>query len=630
MLAEGQRIDDQVDLAVADERRNVLPAFMNLADDVDGHAVVVEILARAFRSDDVIAQFLEAMSQLQGFFLIAVGDGNENRAAGGDTHLRAVDGFVQGFGIGLADTHDFACRFHFRPKGDFRQADLAEGEYRRFGGDVALSRQEAAAVAHVFQRFAQSDARRDFDDGEVRYLAQEGDGTARTGIYLDDVQLALRYDELDVDGAFDLQFQGDARRVVDDLVDHFLVEVLRRIDGDGVARMDAGPFDLFHNAGDEDVRAVGNGVDFDFAARHVFVDEDRMVRRGDNGFAQVPFQFFFIIYDFHGPAAENVRRTDDEGEFQFLRHLHGFAVAGCNAAVGTRNVQLRQYFVEPFAVFGPVHAFDRRAEDLDAPFCQRSRQVDRRLAAELADNADGLFLVDDGHDVFYGQRFKVQAVGRIEVRTYRFRVVVDDDAVHAGLAQRPGRMDGAVVEFDALADADRAGAENDDALIAQRLDFVFGGVAGIVVRRSRFKFGGAGVDHLEGRRNALFLTEGPYFVFRLAGKAGDDGIGHAVPFCQPDVVFRKALLLQGFFQVDNVLQFAEEPHVVARNIVNLFFAEAEAQSLGDDEEPFVVLLLQELSDFDEGFAFQLFQRQVVHADFQGTDGLEEGPFKAAV
>ena len=191
-------------------------------------------------------------------------------------------------------------------------------------------------------------------------------------------------------------------------------------------------------------------------------------------------------------------------------------------------------------------------------------------------------------------------------------------------------MDGAVVKFDALADADRAGSENDDALVAQGLDFVFGGVAGIVVRRSRFKFGGTGVDHLEGRRNALFLTEGPYFVFRLAGKAGDDGVGHAVPFSQPDVVFRKALLLQGFFQVDDVLQLAEEPHVVARNIVNLFFAEAEAQGLGDDEEPFVVLLLQELSDFDEGFAFQLFQRQVVHADFQGTDGLEEGPFKAAV
>ena len=42
--------------------------------------------------------------------------------------------------------------------------------------------------------------------------------------------------------------------------------------------MDAGPFDLFHDARDVDVSTVGNGVDFDFTADHVFVDEDRVVR----------------------------------------------------------------------------------------------------------------------------------------------------------------------------------------------------------------------------------------------------------------------------------------------------------------------------------------------------------------
>ena len=55
VLAIGQGIEDQVDFAVADQSGDILAAFMDLADDVDRHTVVVEVFARPFRSDDVIA-----------------------------------------------------------------------------------------------------------------------------------------------------------------------------------------------------------------------------------------------------------------------------------------------------------------------------------------------------------------------------------------------------------------------------------------------------------------------------------------------------------------------------------------------------------------------------------------------
>ena len=164
-----------------------MAAFVDLADDVDGHAVVVEVFACPFGGDDVIAQFLEAFSQLEGFGFIAVGDGDEDRTASGDFHLSAIDGFVQGFGVRMADTHDFASRFHFRPEGDFSQADLAEREDRSLGGDVFLSRHEAAVIAHVLQGFAEGDAGCDFDNREMGDLAQEGNGTARTRVDFDDV-----------------------------------------------------------------------------------------------------------------------------------------------------------------------------------------------------------------------------------------------------------------------------------------------------------------------------------------------------------------------------------------------------------------------------------------------------------
>ena len=78
----------------------------------------------------------------------------------------------------MTDTHDFASRFHFRPEGDFSQADLAEREDRSLSGNVFLSRHEATVITHIFQRFAKSDAGCDFDNREMGDLAQERNGTA--------------------------------------------------------------------------------------------------------------------------------------------------------------------------------------------------------------------------------------------------------------------------------------------------------------------------------------------------------------------------------------------------------------------------------------------------------------------
>ena len=74
----------------------------------------------------------------------------------------------------------------------------------------------------------------------------------------------------------------------------------------------------------------------------------------------------------------------------------------------------------------------------------------------------------------------------------------------------------------------------------------------------------------------------------------------------------------------------EEPQVVTGDVVNLFFADAEAQGLSDDEQSFIILLLQEFDDIDEGLAFKLLHGNVVDTDFQGANGFEQGPFKAAV
>ena len=87
-------------------------------------------------------------------------------------------------------------------------------------------------------------------------------------------------------------------------------------------------------------------------------------------------------------------------------------------------------------------------------------QIDGGLAAELDDDALGPLPLDDVEHVLQRQRLEVEPVGRVEIGADRFGVVVDNDGLVARFPQRPHRMDRAVVELDALPDADGPGAQH--------------------------------------------------------------------------------------------------------------------------------------------------------------------------
>src|SRR5690606_24665188 len=86
-------------------------------------------------------------------------------------------------------------------------------------------------------------------------------------------------DVLDVNETARLDIEGDAGGVVDDGFDLGREEVEAWIDGERVAGVHAGAFDVLHDAGDQDGFAVADRVDFDFLPDQVLVDEDRMLRR---------------------------------------------------------------------------------------------------------------------------------------------------------------------------------------------------------------------------------------------------------------------------------------------------------------------------------------------------------------
>ena len=88
--------------------------------------------------------------------------------------------------------------------------------------------------------------------------------------------------------------------------------------------------------------------------------------------------------------------------------------------------------------------------------------VQGRLAAELDDDAFGLFFFIDAQHIFDGQRFKIELVGGVVVGGNGFRVAVDHDGFVALLPDGEGGMDAAVVEFNALADPVGAAAQDHD------------------------------------------------------------------------------------------------------------------------------------------------------------------------
>ena len=124
----------------------------------------------------------------------------------------------------------------------------------------------------------------------------------------------------------------------------------------------------------------------------------------------------------------------------------------------------------------------------------RARELERCLAAELDADPDGLLALEDGEHRLLVQRLEVEPVRGVVVGRDGLRVAVDHDRLVAERAEGLCRVHAAVVELDPLADAVRAGAEDDDAAAGLGRSLVALAARGVEVVRGRPDLAGAGVD----------------------------------------------------------------------------------------------------------------------------------------
>ncbi len=388
--------------------------------------------------------------------------------------------------------------------------------------------------------------------------------------------------------------------------------------------MHAGLLDVLHHAADEGGLAVRDAVDvaLDGVVEEA-VQQHRGVVRDLDRFAHVALQVALLVHDLHRAPAQHVGGTHHQRVADFGGQGERLGL-GARGAVGRlAQVELLQQLLEALAVFGRVDHVGRGADDGHAVGLQVERELERGLAAVLHDHADGLFQRDDFEHVFQGQRLEVQAVRGVVVGRDGLRVAVDHDGLVAVFAQRQRRVHTAVVEFDALADAVRAAAEDHDLLAVGRVGLALFIVGRVHIGRVGGELGRAGVDPLVHRADAQRVAALAHLLVGAVHQEGQAAVREALllELVQGRLVDRLELLgVQPKFDVDDLLDLHQEPRVDLGQLVHFFHGEALGEGVAHVPDAVRTGLAQFFLDL---FAVARLLVQAVDAHFQAAQRLLE-------
>ena len=333
--------------------------------------------------------------------------------------------------------------------------------------------------------------------------------------------------------------------------------------------MDAGPFDMLHDAGNQHVFPVGDHIHLQLGAGHVLVHQHRVFDAAGEDAAHILLCLGPGAGDGHVLPADHIGGPQQHRVAQSLCRFQRLLQGVDAPALGPADAEALQDGVKAGPVLRHVNAVGRGAQNVDAQVIQILGELDCGLTAEGHHHADGLFHPEDIAHILGAQRLKVQAVGGVIVGGDSLRVVVDDDHVIAQLPQGPHAVDAAVVKLDALADADGAGAQHHDHRPPAAGEG--GGFTGFVKGRIEIgglgvKLGGAGVHH--------FISHGQAGQSCHAGDTPEGGIGVAQGLGFFVFLHAEGLAGEALFKGCHGRQLMEKPAVNAGDVVDLLHADA--------------------------------------------------------
>ena len=241
---------------------------------------------------------------------------------------------------------------------------------------------------------------------------------------------------------------------------------------------------MLHDAGDDDISSVAQGVHVDFnCILQEVIHQHRALLRVLHGFSHIPAYCIRVVGDDHRTAAQHVRRPYQHRVADAFCAFQGLLDGGHHGARRLGNFQVLQQLAEALAILRQIDAFRRRAQDFYAGSLQREGEVQRSLASELHNHPNlrargGLVLINSQH-VFQGQGLEVQAVAGVVIGRHRFRIAIHHDGFVVVFAQRERSMTATVVELNSLPDAVGAAPQNNDLSPRRRRRFILLIVGGI-------------------------------------------------------------------------------------------------------------------------------------------------------
>ena len=296
------------------------------------------------------------------------------------------------------------------------------------------------------------------NNGDTCYLTDIRHRTGGTWIYLDDIYILAVYNKLDIDHSLYMKGSCQLGCVVHNGFHIFLCNILCRVNRDTVAGMDTGTLDMLHDAGDQDVCTVTDSVYLNLLTHDIFVYQDRMLLSNLVDDADKFINILIIDGNLHSLSAKHIGGTDQNWIAQLMSSLFCLLGSKYRMASRSRDTALLQDGVKAFSILSRVYILSRCSKDRNAHFHQGFCELDGCLSAKLNHCSVWLFNINNALHIFRCQRLKIQLIRNIKVRTYGFRVIVDNDGLIAFFAECPGAVYGTEVELDSLSDTDGTGA----------------------------------------------------------------------------------------------------------------------------------------------------------------------------
>ena len=233
--------------------------------------------------------------------------------------------------------------------------------------------------------------------------------------------------------------------------------------------MNAGLFNMLHDAANHHVGAVANGINVDFdGGIQEMVQQYRAVIGNQHRVAHITHQLGFVVDDFHRATTQYIGRAHHQRVTDFTGRQNTFLVTANGGVLGLIQAKALNHLLKTLTIFGTVDGIRAGTNDWHTGRLQAARQFQRGLTTVLHDHTLGLLDVDDFQHVFKGDRLKVQPVGGVVIGRYGLRVAVDHDGFIAVFAHGQSGVNTAVIKLDTLTDTVRTATDHHNLLAITR------------------------------------------------------------------------------------------------------------------------------------------------------------------